>query len=124
MSDPYHQDCDSRIRDGADKPVVSYTVFPAGTGYPHPAVGPGHPGRGPHEPGSIARRETAGQAARGGRDQEFPDRRCPAVPVSRGPRAYPFSPVRATLSMMRRRRMRKMTSMGTTLITDPAISFP
>ena len=37
---------------------------------------------------------------------------------------HPFMPVSATLSMMRRRRITKITSIGRTLSTDPAISFP
>src|SRR5260370_3106850 len=38
--------------------------------------------------------------------------------------SQPFSPVSATLSMIRLLRMMKITSIGTVLMTDPAISLP
>ena len=37
---------------------------------------------------------------------------------------YPFRPVSATLSMIRRRSTRKIASIGRVLITEPAIIFP
>ena len=44
--------------------------------------------------------------------------------ASSGVSSQPFMPVSATLSMMRRRRIRNTTSIGSTLRSEPAISLP